>query len=122
MRLNKDSIIRMTEGKITFESILLRHKTQAHIALIVKRGKVIAVAGNSIGSRSKGCGYDARSIHAERAVLKKVNYRDLDGAILIVGRLLKGEKKLGNSEPCHTCKCHLEKCMREYGLKTVYYS
>jgi len=105
------------------DSLIKRHNTQVHIALIVKRGKVIQSAINSVGSRSKGCGYDAYTIHAERAVIKKVgDLRQLEGAFLMVIRIAKGSKQVVNSEPCHPCKCHLEKCIREYGLKCVYYS
>jgi deoxycytidylate deaminase len=105
------------------ESLLKRHNTQIHIAMIVKRGKVIQMAVNSIGSRSRGCGYDNYSIHAERAVIKRLgNLRELDGAFMMVIRIAKGTKQVVNSEPCHTCKCHLEKCIKEYGLRRVYYS
>lgn len=123
MGITKDYAFNLTEGRLSFESVWAKHKSQAHIAVIVKRGKVISIASNSIGSRSRGCGYQERTIHAERAALKKVgDFRQLNGAILIVLRLTKGNKEIGNSEPCHSCKCHLEKCMREYGLRSVYYS
>jgi hypothetical protein len=101
----------------------MKHNTQAHIAILMKRGKVIEIASNSLGSRSKGPGYDTRTIHAERAVIKKVgDTSKLAGAILIVIRIARGTHEAVNSEPCHSCRCHLEKCMREYGLKQVYYS
>lgn len=123
MVMTRDYAFNLTEGRMSFESVWAKHTTHAHIAVIVKRGKIISIASNSIGSRSRGCGYHERTIHAERAALKKVgDLRQLDGADLIVLRRTKGSKEIGNSEPCHSCKCHLEKCMREYGLKSVYYS
>ena len=101
----------------------MKHRTQAHIAVLMKRGKILEIASNSLGSRSRGSGYDTRTIHAERAVIKKVgDISKLYGAILVVIRVSKGTKEVVNSEPCHSCKCHLEKCMREHGLKYVYYS
>jgi len=83
----------------------------------------VEMATNSIGSRSRGCGYDDRSIHAERAVLKKLgDYTKLAGAILVVIRISRGTNELVASEPCEHCRPHMEKCVKEYGLRRVYYS
>jgi hypothetical protein len=99
-----------------------KHHTSFHIAILYKRGKILAMASNAVGSRSKGCGYSKHTIHAERAVLKKVgDHSALKGAKLFVVRL-SGKREMLNSEPCHSCKVHLTKCMREYGLKSVHYS
>jgi len=125
MRLSKDKALELIQlyTPLSVDSLSLRHRTQIHIALLMKRGKIIEVATNSIGSRSKGSGYDTRTIHAERAVLKKVgDTSKLDGAIMIVIRIKKNTKEVAGSEPCHSCRCHLQKCMKEHGLKTVYYS
>jgi hypothetical protein len=123
MKLNKDTAFNLINSLISVEAVWAKHKTQAHIAVIVKRGKILEVASNSIGSRSKGCGYQERTIHAERAVIKKVgDMTKLNGATLIVIRIMRGTGEVGNSEPCHSCRCHLEKCMRQHGLRSVYYS
>lgn len=123
MGLNIERIIHMAEQRLSFDKMMLKHRTQLHIAIIVKRNKIVEIATNSVGSRSRGCGYDERTIHAERAVIKKLgDNRQLDGAKLIVIRVAKGSRELVNSEPCHTCRCHLEKCIRQYGLRCVYYS
>lgn len=123
MKPNRENALKYVRDMYEIDSLVRRHNTQIHIALIVKRGKVIQSAFNSIGTRSKGCGYDHYSIHAERAVIKKLgNLRELDGAFLMVVRIAKGTREVVNSEPCHTCKCHLEKCIKEYGLRCVYYS
>jgi hypothetical protein len=123
MRLNNNTALDIANNFISVDSVWARHRTQAHIAILIQRGKVLAVASNSIGSRSRGPGYETRTIHAERAVIKKVgDVNKLNGAILVVIRIMKGTRDVGNSEPCHSCKCHLEKCMREYGLKQVLYS
>lgn len=99
-----------------------KHNTSFHIAILYRRGKILAMASNTMGSRSKGCGYSNHTIHAERAVIKKVgDVTKLRGAELFVVRLNKSRNML-DSEPCHSCKCHLTKCMREHGLKAVYYS
>ncbi len=99
-----------------------KHHTSFHIAILYKRGKILAMASNTVGSRSKGCGYSRHTIHAERAVLKKIgDVSQLRGAKLFVVRLDNKRDILG-SEPCHSCKVHLTKCMREYGLRSVHYS
>lgn len=98
------------------------HNTQLHYAKIMKRNKVLASSRNSIGSRSRGCGYSDRTIHAERAVVKRLgDLSQLDGCVLIVIRVNK-QGELRGSEPCHECQKFLEKCMREYGLRKVVYS
>jgi hypothetical protein len=123
MRLNTETAYNMVNQFISIDTVWAKHKTQLHIALLMKRGKVIEVASNSIGSRSKGCGYQERTIHAERAVIKKVgDMSKLDGAVLVVIRVMRGTGEVGNSEPCHSCRCHLEKCMRRHGLRQVFYS
>lgn len=97
------------------------HTLQLHTALVMKRGKVLAKAQNSLGTRSRGCGYSNSSIHAERAVIKKVgNTNMLRGAVLYVWRV--SQKHLLPSKPCSDCTLFLEKCMREYGLLAVYYT
>jgi hypothetical protein len=98
------------------------HKTHLHYARILRRGKSIAEARNSIGSRSKGCGYSDQSIHAERAVVKRLgDLSQLNGCVLLVVRINKAGDFL-NSKPCADCQKFLEKCMREYGLRKVVYS
>ncbi len=98
------------------------HNTQLHYAKIVRRNKVLAESRNSIGTRSRGCGYGDQSIHAERAVVKRLgDTSQLHGCVLIVVRVNKHGELL-NSKPCSDCHKFLEKCMREYGLRKVVYS
>jgi hypothetical protein len=99
-----------------------RHNTSVHIAVLIKRGKVIAVSANLIGSRARGSGYSMDTIHAEKAVVKSLgDISQLRGASMIVVRLSKGEEWV-DSRPCHSCMLFLNKCMNQYGLKRVYYS
>jgi hypothetical protein len=100
-----------------------RHKTHVHVALIYGRGgKLLATAMNKVGSRSSGAGFSACMIHAERAALKRVgDITKLRDATLVVLRI-NGAGELRYSKPCHECHCHLQKCIREYGLRQVYYS
>jgi hypothetical protein len=96
--------------------------THTHHATIIKMNKVLASAINRAGSRSRGAGYSDWTIHAERAVVKRLgDISQLRGATLIVVRYNKKGQML-NSKPCHDCELFLEKCMRDYGLRKVIYS
>jgi hypothetical protein len=117
-RVSKDKLVAIIE----MDSVPRAHNTELHVAILRKRKKVLAVATNRIGSRSRGCGYSTMTIHAERAVLKMVDARELHGAEMYVVRLTTARRDIIGSEPCHSCKCHLEKCFREHGLRRVYYS
>lgn len=115
--------MKLIKERIRISTIQMKHRTSVHIAIVVKGNKVMEVAGNMIGSRSKGCGYDNSSIHAERAVLKKIgDVNKLNGAVMAVVRIAKGTGDTTISKPCHSCQCHLNKCIKKYGLKSVYYS
>jgi hypothetical protein len=117
-RLSKEKIVAIIE----IDSIPLVHNTELHVAIVRKRNKILAIATNRIGTRSKGSGFSTCTIHAERAALKKVDLRELDGAEMYVVRLTASRRDIVGSEPCHSCKCHLTKCIREHGLRRVYYS
>jgi hypothetical protein len=97
-------------------------KYKLHIAFLYNnKGDLICKSINKIGTRSRGAGYSDYTIHAERAVLKMVDYTHLKNATLVVIRV----NKLGDimySKPCHGCECHISKLMRLYGLKRVFYS
>lgn len=102
-------------------------RTSFHIAMLMKRGKILLVASNRVGSRSRGCGYAKYTIHAEKNVIKQFgDVSKLRGCDLFVMNIHTnkgtGEKYFGNSKPCHDCQLFLEKCQAEYGLKNVYYT
>ncbi len=104
-------------------------KIHVHIAVLVGRGgKILAAAPNKSGSRSKGSGYSDYSIHAEKNVIKQLgDISKLRGADMYVMRISSNREKEGLekfmcSKPCRDCTLFLEKCMREYGLKNVYYT
>ena len=100
-----------------------RMGTNLHIAFVYgRRGVLLGMSTNRVGTRSSGAGFSRLTIHAERAALKAVgDVSLLRGAVLVVIRVDKTGAILG-SEPCHACKMHLEKCIDKYGLKAVYYS
>jgi hypothetical protein len=94
-----------------------------HVAVLVKRGKILAFANNKNGSRSSGSGYSERSIHAERHVVKRLgNIQELRGADMYIMRISKGGCRLQPSMPCPECQLFLEKCVREYGLRRIYFT
>ncbi len=97
------------------------HGTSHHMAVIVKRGKVIASAQNRLGSRSKGSGYSDYTIHAERAVVKKLgDVSQLRAATLCVWRVTP--ISVMPSAPCSECRIFLKKCINVYGLRAVQYT
>ena len=106
-------------------NLRLIHRTQIHVAMVVKRGKILAQASNRIGSRQKGIGYSDKTIHAERNCIRQLgDLTQLRGADLYVMRISKSPEKpeFLSSKPCHECEVFLTKCMREYGLKNVYFT
>jgi hypothetical protein len=100
-----------------------RMNTSLHMAFVYgRRGVLLGMSTNKVGSRSSGAGYSKSTLHAERAALKAVgDVSLLKGAVLVVIRIHKSGEILG-SKPCHGCEMHLEKCMEKHGLKAVYYS
>jgi hypothetical protein len=65
MRMNKETVLDLFYQMRTLKSLWLKTRLRhVHVAMVMKRGKVMEMATNAIGSRSRGCGYDHRSIHA----------------------------------------------------------
>lgn len=98
--------------------------THLHLAMLIKRGKILAMATNREGSRSSGCGYSDFSIHAERAVLKEIDISMVRDSVLIVVRITgrSSSVHLASSKPCEECERILGKFMKNHGLRAVYYS
>ena len=122
---SKYQIIEQFRCEEMHRRLRLTHNINVHIAIIVLRGKIIAEATNKLGSRSRGSGYSDRTIHAEKNVVKQLgDTSKLRNADLYVMRCGKGEycDKFVNSKPCMDCENFLNKCMRKYGLRNVYYT
>jgi len=104
------------------------HATKMHIAILVKRGKILAEATNKLASRSNGAATRGSQnfIHAERNLLRTIgDYSKLRGADIYVMRIAPtkdGTIEFRYSQPCPECTVLLEKCMREYGLRHVYFT
>jgi pyrimidine deaminase RibD-like protein len=97
--------------------------TYHHIAVLARGNKILAVGTNKMGGRSCGPGYSYCTCHAEVDVLKKLgDFTKLRGADLYVWRLNPQSTRTLNSKPCSDCMIILEKCIRSYGLKRVFYS
>jgi hypothetical protein len=127
-RQSEESILQHIMSNPRTSVLKYAHYASIHVAVLMKRGKIIAEATNGFGSRSRGSGYCNNSIHAERNVVKEIgNIRELKGAEMYVVRISRTadyEKQdpFMGSKPCCQCKVFLEKCIREYGLKNVYYT
>ena len=129
-----DTALRQPKQRHSFENYLFsqfcedlsllrqkKHNTSLHIAVIVKRGKILAQAMNTLGTRSSGSGFSNMTIHAEKAAVKKLgDTQKLRGADLYVFRV--GIPNCRNSKPCRSCEAFLQKCMDDYGLRFVFYS
>ena len=83
MRMNKEDVFELIKANISLKSVWMKtNLKKMHIAVLMKRGKLLEIASNFVGSRQGGCGYDDRSIHAERAVIKKMgDYTKLSGGL-----------------------------------------
>jgi len=102
----------------------MKHNASLHRAVLVKRGRIIAEATNNYGSRSRGSGYSRSSIHAEKNVVKELgDIHKLRGADMYIMRFSRADPlDFVRSVPCPSCTVFLQKCIREYGLKNVYYT
>jgi hypothetical protein len=105
-------------------NLRMKHNASLHRAVLVKRGRIIAEATNNYGSRSRGSGYSRSSIHAEKNVVKELgDISKLKGADMYIMRFSRSDPvDFVKSAPCSACMVFLEKCMKEYGLKNVYYT
>lgn len=107
-----------------FLSTLPKCPANLHVAVIVKRGKIIEIATNRVASRSRGGSSRGYTIHAEKAVVLRTKKTDLRGSDMYVMRIAaNGEcPEFRFSQPCKECTVLLTKCMREYGLRNVYFT
>jgi len=93
-----------------------KHRTHNHVALLFMGRRLIAIGQNRV------CNNGPRNtIHAEADVIRSVgDYSKLRGATLVVIRI--APSGILNSKPCAACQCLLEKCQREYGLRSWMHS
>ena len=125
---NETMILQMFLSDPRTTNLHTSHTTSVHVAVIIKRGKILAEASNRIGSRSSGSGYSKNTIHAEKNVVKALGDISLmRGADMYIMRLTNNKTKEGldrflGSAPCNSCRLFLSKCKKEYGLKNVYWT
>ena len=124
MHLSQTSIFQQFLDDPRTMSLRMKHNASLHRAVLVKRGNIIAEATNNYGSRSRGSGYSRSSIHAEKNVVKALgDIHKMKGADMYIMRFSREEEmRFVKSTPCKACEIFLEKCMKEYGLKNVYYT
>lgn len=124
LHLTQSSIFQSFLNDPRTMNLRMKHNASLHQAVLVKRGNIIAEATNNYGSRSRGSGYSKSSIHAEKNVVKELgDISKMRGADMYIMRFSRTDP-LGfmKSAPCPACAIFLEKCMKEYGLKNVYYT
>jgi hypothetical protein len=100
------------------------HTTYLFCAAVLLRGKVVAVTTNRVSASPKAkasastIAYDGTcTLHAERAVLRLAGLRNVRNASLVVWR-----NELLPSKPCPKCQGLLEKCVKRWGLRAVFYT
>jgi hypothetical protein len=124
LHLTQSSIFQSFLNDPRTMNLRLRHNASLHQAVLVKRGNIIAEATNNYGSRSRGSGYSKSSIHAEKNVVKELgDISKMRGADMYIMRFSRTDPlTFMKSAPCPSCAIFLEKCIKEYGLKNVYYT
>lgn len=95
-----------------------------YAAIIVKKNKIISIGYNHYTLTPFSGLY---STHAEIDALNNCkNKKDLSGAVMYVVHvnmnLLNNPSTYLSAAPCFDCEVKLCKCMKKFGLTTVYYS
>ena len=98
-----------------------------HVAIIAKRGKILATATSRDDSRNSESSSSDKMIYVEKSVVRQLgDISNLRGCDLYVMKISKDNKKdettFMNSKPCEECQIFLDKCIRDYGLKKVYFT
>lgn len=125
--MNRPSLLDHFLSDPRTSSLSLSNPKKLHIAIVVKRGKILASASNKVASRSNGAATRGSQnyIHAEKNLLRVLGDNSkLKGADVYVMRIASynGSLEFRYSQPCPECTVLLEKCMREYGLRNVYFT
>ena len=98
-----------------------------NMAIIAKRGKILATATSPNDSRNSASNSSDKMIYVEKSVVRQLgDIRNLRGCDLYVMKISKNNKKeetqFMNSKPCEECQIFLDRCIREYGLNKVYFT
>jgi len=103
--------------------------TKFHVAVLMKRGKIVKIAWNKMGSRSSGASTNGSQcfVHAEKNLILSVkkNYELLRGAdiyVMRISNIIDNKRSFQYSQPCPECTCLLNKCLKQHKLKTVYFT
>lgn len=88
---------------------------KTYIAIIVNRGKILAIGQNKHRTQRFSSKY---SVHAEVDALNKCNRKHLKGAVMYIIQF-GSDTDVKRAIPCHDCQLKLEKCIKKYGLNKV---
>ena len=93
-----------------------KHRQHHHVAMIFNGRKLLAIGQNRVADRGR-----RHTVHAEIDAIHSLgDLSKLRGATLVVIRL--AASGIRNSKPCSACECVLQKCVREYGLRSWIHS
>ena len=97
-----------------------KHYQNNHVAMIFQGRKILAIGQNRVAdygyTHREGVLRRKNTIHAEVDAIHALgDLSKLRGATLVVIRL--AASGILQSAPCPSCRCFLEKCVREYGLR-----
>jgi deoxycytidylate deaminase len=94
-----------------------------YCAIIVKHNAIVSIGVNDYRLTQVSGKF---STHAEVSAILNCRRRDLKDADMYVVHLNKHEEHpectTASGKPCDQCKIKLEKCMRKYKLRNVYYT
>lgn len=88
-------------------------------AVLLQNGRCISVGCNTVKSHPKWSYEDKKTIHAEADCLRAISkylHRITKGVMFVYREHRDGLP--GMAKPCENC----QRLLREYGVKTVYYS
>jgi hypothetical protein len=102
------------------------HSTKLHVAVLVKRGRVLAFATNKVASRSSGASSRGSQnfIHAEKNLLRAIgDLSRMKGSDVYVMRISPvSSTGFMYSQPCSECTAILNKCIEKHGLRKVFFT
>lgn len=121
-KLNHGQIYYISEAIAEAQKSDLRCK---HGSVIVKDGKIVAKGYNKYTGYDRNGGAYANgkwTVHAEADAIHNYTKSNMKNADLYVLRFHDKTNEISNSAPCHSCKELIDRCMKKFKLKKVYYT
>lgn len=96
-----------------------------HGSVIVKDGKIVSRGYNKYTGYDRNGGAFANgkwTTHAEADAIHNCTKSNMKNADLYVVRFHSKTNEISNSEPCNDCKELIDRCIKKFKLKKVYYT